>query len=237
MTQENINKQIIITAILLITVVLFFQFTDSDLIFQKLFYDFETKSWIIDRNDNTLKFIFYSGFKKLFIIFSIVIILLTIISFFKKFELLQKYKKGLIILSLSVILVPSLSSLKNITNVPCPVNIIEFGGNSPDVKILENYPKDYIQETKQRCWPAGHVTMGFSLMALYFLFKNPRNKKIALISAITIGILTGGYKILIGDHFLSHTLVTMILAWLIIIIIVKYTSLLEKVKFEKPTKV
>ena len=110
MTQENINKQIIITAILLIAVVLFFQFTDSDLIFQKLFYDFETKSWIINRNDNTLKFIFYSGFKKLFIIFSIVIILLTMISFFKKFELLQKYKKGLIILSLSVILVPSLSS-------------------------------------------------------------------------------------------------------------------------------
>ena len=34
-----------------------------------------------------------------------------------------------------------------------------------------------------------------------FLFKNPRNQKIALAFGITIGVLTGGYKILIGDHF------------------------------------
>ena len=36
--------------------------------------------------------------------------------------------------------------LKSVTNVPCPVDIIEFGGDSIDVKILESYPKDYIQE-------------------------------------------------------------------------------------------
>ncbi|WP_434251141.1 phosphatase PAP2 family protein [Aliarcobacter cryaerophilus] len=75
---------------------------------------------------------------------------------------------------------------------PCPVDIIEFGGDSIDVKILESYPKDYIQEKKQRCWPAGHATMGFSLMSLYFLFKKPRNQKIALAFGLTVGVLTGG---------------------------------------------
>ena len=34
------------------------------------------------------------------------------------------------------------------------------------------------------------------------------------------GWSTGTYKILIGDHFLSHTVVTMLLAWLIILTIV-----------------
>ena len=61
-------------------------------------------------------------------------------------KILEKYKKGLLIVCLSTILVPSLASLKSVTNVPCPVDIIEFGGDSIDVKILESYPKDYIQE-------------------------------------------------------------------------------------------
>jgi len=71
-------------------------------------------------------------------------------------------------------------------------------------------------------------------MSLYFLVKKPRNQKIALAFGVTVGVLTGGYKILIGDHFLSHTLVTMILAWLVILIIHK---LIIKENFEKSTKI
>ena len=219
MMLENQNKQIILTALFLWAAILLFQFTDLDINFQSLFYDVQTKTWAISKDEPLADLIFYSGFKKLFIVFSVIVVFTTIFSFFKKIKLLEKYKKGLIILSLSLVLVPSLAALKNITNVPCPVDIIEFGGKSIDVKILESYPKDYVQEKKQRCWPAGHATMGFSLMALYFLFKNPRNQKIALTFGLTIGVLTGGYKILVGDHFLSHTLVTMILAWLVILII------------------
>ena len=34
-----------------------------------------------------------------------------------------------------------------------------------------------------------------------------------------IGWSMGTYKMLIGDHFLSHTVITMILAWLLILVI------------------
>ena len=47
----------------------------------------------------------------------------------------------------------------------------------------------------------------------------------------------GTYKMLLGDHFLSHTIITMILAWIIILTIVKLTQLKEKEKLEKPTKI
>lgn len=39
--------------------------------------------------------------------------------------------------------------------------------------------------------------------------------------AMVIGWSMGSYKMLIGDHFLSHTVITMILAWLLILLIVK----------------
>jgi membrane-associated PAP2 superfamily phosphatase len=53
-------------------------------------------------------------------------------------------------------------------------------------------------------------------MSLFFLFHSARNRKRALLFGITTGWLMGTYKMLIGDHFLSHTIVTMLLAWLII---------------------
>lgn len=222
MTQENLNKQIIITSFLLVAIILIFQFTNWDRNIQSYFYNFEYKTWIIDAKNPNLKFIFYDGFKNLFQIFAIFILVLVIFSLFKKVNIIEKYKKGLIILCLATILVPSLALIKNITNMPCPRDTIEFGGQIPDIKILDSYPKDYVKEKRQRCWPAGHATMGFSLMALFFLFKKSKNQKIALVTAIIIGFLTGGYKILVGHHFLSHTLVTMILAWLVILIIARF---------------
>ena len=162
MKLEKSTKQIIFTAFLLLAVILIFQFTDFDIEFQSIFYNFETKSWILSKDNYLADLIFYSGFKKIFIIFASIILLLSILSFFKKIKILEKYKKGLLIVCLSTILVPSLASLKSVTNVPCPVDIIEFGGDSIDVKILESYPKDYIQEKKQRCWPAGRFNKDFA---------------------------------------------------------------------------
>ena len=38
----------------------------------------------------------------------------------------------------------------------------------------------------------------------------------------------GIYKILIGDHFLSHTIITMMIAWLVILLITKFIKNLTK---------
>ena len=236
MKQENLNKHLIISILLLIFVIGFFQFTNSDIMVQNYFYNFETKSWLIDKDEPILKFFLYDGLKKGLIIFGVFILILLI--FFRKKEFVKEYKKGLIILLLSSIFVPTIvGSLKAITNTPCPCNIEHFGGEYPDIKVLDKYPEDFIQKSKAKCWPAGHASGGFALMALFFFFKNPRNQFFGLIGAITLGWSMGTYKMLLGDHFLSHTIITMILAWIIILTIVKLTQLKEKEKLEKSTKI
>ena len=236
MTQENLNKQILLTTILLIVVICLFQFTNLDIFIQSFFYDFESKNWLIDKNEPILKFFLYDGLKKGLIIFGVFILILLI--FFRKKEFVKEYKKGLIILLLSSIFVPTIvGSLKAITNTPCPCNIEHFGGEYPDIKVFDKYPEDFIQKSKAKCWPAGHASGGFALMALFFFFKNPRNQFFGLIGAITLGWSMGTYKMLLGDHFLSHTIITMILAWIIILTIVKLTQLKEKEKLEKSTKI
>lgn len=236
MKQENLNKHLIISILLLIFVIGFFQFTNSDIMVQNYFYNFETKSWLIDKDEPILKFFLYDGLKQGLIIFGVFILILLI--FFRKKEFVKEYKKGLIILLLSSIFVPTIvGSLKAITNTPCPCNIEHFGGEYPDIKVFDKYPEDFIQKSKAKCWPAGHASGGFALMALFFFFKNPRNQFFGLIGAITLGWSMGTYKMLLGDHFLSHTIITMILAWIIILTIVKLTQLKEKEKLEKSTKI
>lgn len=230
------NGQIIITAFLLIAVIALFQLTELDIFVQNFFYNFETQNWIIDKNEPILKFFFYDGIKILFIIFDVSILFSLI--FLRKNKLIQEYKKGLIIVFLSGVSVPLIiGSLKDITNTPCPCNIVHFNGLYPENKVFDHYPEEFIQKSKAKCWPAGHASGGFALMALFFLFKTPKNQKRALIGALVIGWSIGIYKMLLGDHFLSHTLITMLIAWLIILIIVKLTQFKQRSNIEKSTQI
>ncbi len=225
--QKNNNVQILITAILLIAVITLFQLTNLDIFIQSFFYDFNSKTWIIDKNEPILKFLLYDGLKNLLILFAIAILFSLI--FLRKRKFVQEYKKGLIIVLLAAIFIPLvIGSLKAITNTPCPCNIIYFNGTYPDIKVFDSYPKDFIQTSKAKCWPAGHASGGFALMALFFLFKTAKNQKRALIGALVIAWSMGTYKMLLGDHFLSHSIITMIMAWLIILIIVKLTQFKQR---------
>lgn len=227
--QKNNSKQIIITASLLIAVIALFEFTNLDIFVQNFFYDFNTNTWVIDKKEPILKFFLYDGIKGLLIFFAISILFSLI--FLRKKKFVKEYKKGLIIVLLSAIFVPlTIGSLKAQTNTPCPVSISHFGGEYPDIKVFDSYPKDFLQESKAKCWPAGHASGGFALMALFFLFKTPINQKRAIIAALILGWSMGTYKMLLGDHFLSHTIITSLLAWLIILIINNLVNIKQRQK-------
>ncbi len=233
MMPKRINIHILFTVICLIAVIIFFEFTSLDLYVENYFYQMNTHTWILNRNDAFTKFIFYIEIKKILIFFAIATLFSLI--FFRKNEFIKKHKKGLMIFLLSSMVVPlAIGSLKYITDTPCPKNLKYYGGTYPDVKVLESYPKDFIHKNRVKCWPAGHASGGFALMALFFLFNKRKNKIIALGFGLFIGWSMGLYKMLIGDHFLSHTIVTMLLAWLIILIIAK---IFQRKKDEKSTQI
>ena len=234
MTQKSINFQIIITAILLIVVISLFELTNLDIFIQNYFYNFDTSKWILDKNEPILKFLLYDGLKKALILFAVSILFILI--FLRKNERIKKYKKGLIIVLLSAIIIPiTIGSLKAVSNTPCPKNIDFFGGNYPNIKVFESYPSNFVQEKKAKCWPAGHASGGFALLSLFFLFKKRKNKILIVSFSFVLAWSMGLYKMLIGDHFLSHTIITMIIAWIEILIIAKIIYKYKGNKSEKPT--
>ena len=216
----DFKKQLIITIVLLIITILFFQFSNVDVWVENLFYNALTHNWLIDRNDKILKIIFYTGIKKLLIALAAIMLLSLVV--FRNSKITKEYKKGLIVVILSAIFVPLIvGGLKALTNTPCPKNTDIYGGNYPEIKVLDIYPKNFHQKKRIKCWPAGHASGGFALLSLFFLFKSRKNKKRAILLAMIVGWSMGLYKMMIGDHYLSHTIVTMLLAWLLIIIIAR----------------
>jgi len=215
-----INKHIIITFVLLIFSILLFGIIDIDIIIQNSFFNSITHTWILDRDLQPWKFIFYNGIKKVLILFALSFLFALI--FFRNNRVIKEYKRGIIIVILSAVLIPLISGgLKKITNMPCPKNEIHFGGKMIRTAVWESYNEPYKSMSKIACWPAGHASGGFALLSLFFLFKTRKNKIFALIFALGIGWSMGIYKMLIGDHFLSHTIITMLIAWLIVLILSK----------------
>ena len=216
----SINRQIVLTSLLLVFTVIFFGITEVDITVQDIFFDNSNQTWILDRELQPYKFIFYDGIKKLLIFMALSFLMALI--FLRKNSIIQNYKKGLLLVVLSAIFIPlTIGALKKATNMPCPKNEVHYGGVYPSSKVWEHYPKEFKQPSSIKCFPAGHASGGFALLSLFFLFQRRQNKILALMMALTVGWSMGLYKMLIGDHFLSHTLLTMIIAWLIIIIIQK----------------
>ncbi|EIJ42513.1 PAP2 (acid phosphatase) superfamily protein [Beggiatoa alba B18LD] len=214
------SRYLLVTFILLITAAPFLEWTGIDIWLQDQFYHAELARWLVDKDAPLAKFIFYDGIKKLFVLFAV--FLLIILIFIRKLPRLLPYRRGLIIVWLAMLFVPAVvGGLKAVTNVPCPKDLSHYQGTYPYVTILTPYPENFQQKESIKCFPAGHASGGFALLALFFLFKTRRNKWLAVAGALTIAWSIGLYKMLIGDHFLSHTVTTMLLAWLLILIIAR----------------
>ena len=202
----------------LLLIILAEQFTDLDYWVQD--WIFQSGSWPINETmHDKLSPVFYSGIKVAIGIFAGICLILFITSFIKSNLKLKLYRSGLAIVFLSVIFVPLVvAGSKDWTHVYCPVDTIRYGGNMPNIKLLESYPEDFNPKDKGGCFPAGHATGGFALMSLFFLFTDKRNKFLGLFAGIFLGWVMGGYQMLRGEHFLSHTLTTMVAAWIIILL-------------------
>ena len=232
MMQQQLNKQIFITLVVLVATIILFGVSNIDESVQNSFYNFTTQEWIVNRALEPYKFIFYDGIKKLLIITVVILIIVSL--FFGKTRLIQEYKKGIFVVVLSSIFIPVIvGGLKKCTNMPCPKHLINYGGEYPKTKVWEKYPSNFQMEKKVKCWPAGHASGGFALLSLFFLFKSRKNKILSIIFALAVGWSMGTYKMLIGDHFLSHTILTMIIAWLVILLIVSIVEILSRKKMKE----
>jgi len=107
----------------------------------------------------------------------------------------------------------AVSLVKGISPTSCPWDLAGFGGAAHYVPhwrfIADGGPG--------HCFPAGHASSGFAFVGGYFSFRavDPRTARLWLGAALASGFLLGLGQQLRGAHFMSHTLWSGLICWLV----------------------
>lgn len=103
--------------------------------------------------------------------------------------------------------------LKGLNSYHCPWDLAEFGGAA---EFSSNW---FVAATEVgHCFPGGHASGGFSLVALYFMaraMERPRLARALLWAAVLTGVAFSVIRMVQGAHFLSHNLWAAAICWFV----------------------
>ncbi len=171
-----------------------------DLWFQRLFWD--GRAWLIPHEHKLGLALAYDGPKALIILWAVALIGAAI--FLRRFRARALY----LLACLAVVSVVA-TQLRAVTGMATPLELKAFGGVHDHLLLFQPKPPGY----PSHAFPAGHASGGFALLGLGWVLAERRWRGIAL--GLGVGCWMGFYQIARGEHFLSHTLATAALAWLL----------------------
>jgi len=219
-------RRALVSLLLLLATLAVAELTSIDLQVQHLMYSADTSQWLWQKSEPIKRLLFYDGIKILLVVFALCLLVVATVG--NRFTATRPYHRGARVVLLSLIIVPAtVSILKATTHVACPRDLLPFGGDAEYIGIIRSIFDAQAQTAAIRCFPAGHASGGFALLSLAFLCRTQRGRRVSATFALLVGGVMGGYKMMIGDHFLSHTVVTLLLAWSLINVIVLIEELME----------
>jgi membrane-associated PAP2 superfamily phosphatase len=147
---------------------------------------------------------------------------LAIAGFLLSFALpaLQPHRRVLLFLALAIALAPlSVTAGKAASARHCPWDIDEFGGLVPYAGLFDPIAPSV---KPGHCFPAGHASTGFALMAFYFVahaHRRRRAARVALAIGIAAGLVLGAGRVLQGAHFASHVAWSGLVCWAVMVVL------------------
>ncbi|MEP2827906.1 phosphatase PAP2 family protein [Parvibaculum sp.] len=177
------------------------------------FFDAAAGSWFFPPDDRGVLFwLLYRG-PKIFLVVAGVSALLWLVwrGFMKRWRAVDtRFLLALLVLGLTPLFV---GLLKNSTGVSCPVQETLFAGPYAHAAIWDRLFALVPSNEHLRCWPAGHAAAGFGLLGIRVLA--PAGSRLSwayLAPGLAGGWVLGLYQMARGQHYFSHTVVTMAIA-------------------------
>ena len=131
---------------------------------------------------------------------------------------LRPRRRLLLFITLAMTLAPLVvTAMKQVTDRPCPWDLVEFGGAVPYTHLFE--PREQ-PHARGLCFPAGHAATGFALLAFFFAAHREgrhRLARAALLAGLLAGLALGLGRIAQGAHFVSHVLWSGVVCWLVMV--------------------
>jgi membrane-associated PAP2 superfamily phosphatase len=216
----SVNRQILLSLAVLLGLFALFELTELDVAVQDGFFRRDGGGWVVSREEPIGRAIFYTGAKVAIIVFGCVCAGIWAASYRR--PALAEHRLFCMRMVVAIAAVSlAVAALKKATNVYTPAQAQRYGGKKPIVKVLTRNPPGF--ETRPgEGWPAGHAAPGFALMMLYHALRRPRWRWAGLAMGLGAGWAMGMYQVLKGAHYISHVLISMTLAWVLILLIARF---------------
>lgn len=134
-----------------------------------------------------------------------------------RFRSLQAWRRPSLFVALAILICTSLVALlKHYSNVDCPEDLMRYGGDRLYVHIFAAKPEG---AARGACFPGGHSSGAFSLMAFYFVLCE-RGARMALPVLFAVLALGGVYAFgqwTRGEHLPSHDLWSAMICWYVLL--------------------
>lgn len=202
--------------VFMLLMLLIYPHTHLDTRITDLFYDTQLHRFTM-KNDYFLTVWMHVRLKWLMVAVALTSLVAALLSY--RFSRLQVYRwsmwwtfAGMVISSSAV------SLFKHYSMHGCPWDVTLYGGSLPLLNLFASLPAGV---EAGGCFPAGHPSGGFALMAFYFAFMHTKSRFSVLMLWIGMfmGLLMGFVQIMRGAHFLSHVLWSGWLVWVVLMVL------------------
>ena len=215
----NLSRTLWPALALLAGLLALFEFTPLDLALQDRFYNFASHRWLVDGTAPLPRALFYTAPKIALIAFAIALLVAILIPARPSILPLTPDRRALAVVLLTLISGPILIGIgKAVTNIFCPSEITRYGGDVAYMRVFDRYPPGQRPARRGRGFPAGHASGGFALLSLAGLARTRRGQWIGAGIGLALGGIMGVYQMLKGAHYLSHTVVTALISWLLFLL-------------------
>lgn len=193
------SKELIIAFSFILSIVMIeasgLKFVVADFIF-----NLEGNQWLLREHFITTN-VMHSGTRLINNLALLSVLTLTSITVLKKSPNARRY---ILLVTSLVLSFAAINYLKAMLGMHCPWDINLYGGNY----IYQ--PFWSVTEANGRCFPAGHASIGFAWVSLFYFWRdsNYSKAKLALALSIATGIILGIGQQLRGAHFFVDDLVT-----------------------------
>ena len=215
---RRLDRSGVIAALTFVAAIAVLEFTWLDVVVQDHFYDFTRHTWLLGPEAIVPRLLFHDLPQLITIGAGILLAAFFLVPSLRRGPSARHWNlspRVLLCAAVTLASIPATVALgKKLTNRFCPRDMERYGGDICFTRLGEAYPPDSIPNRRGSCFPAGHASGGFALIALCSLARRRRMQFALLTASFALGWIAGGYQMLAGVHFISHTLVSMCIAWL-----------------------
>ena len=217
------RPSLLVPGAVLVALILGFGFRASggealDFAFQSLFRT--DSGWLVPRDVDFAaapgNWLAYNGPKALIILLALALIAVAVRPALGPAALGRR--RALYLLACLALVPVVCTQLRAVTRMTTPSDLSLYGGSWEHRLLLESKPDGY----PSWAFPAGHASGGFALIGLAFAWRSARARRLGWLAGLLAGGGMGLYQIARGEHFLSHTLATCALAWLICALLARW---------------